>query len=507
MKRFFIIVFCLVALLWGGSAPVYAQQKRKATPQARSKARTTRPRKATTTRKATTRKASAPATQGQSSGNLQRDITRLKSQSTTLKKDIDKSEFLLKSLRKDVRSQLSNLSVISGQVENQRKVVDDISGQVDRLAGEVHHLNTQLDTLRRELDDRVQKYRRSMVYLYRNRSRQNKLMFIFSGHNFNQMLRRWQYVRNYASYQRIQGEMVERKQRQVAQKQSEVNAARREQETLLARGRSEQQRLEQQQQERQTVVSNLQKRQRDVQSTLAQNKRRYASLNAQIDRLIQQQIAQEQARREAERRKREAEERRRKEAEARRLEAERKARVAAAKKAGRPVEKKDQTPIKAPRETKRSESATGGGFVLSEREVALSKNFDANRGRLPMPITGPYMITSHYGQYNVAGLSGVKLDSKGINITGKAGAAARAVFEGEVTAVFSLGNLRNVLVRHGSYISVYCNLSSVSVSRGQRVSTRQSLGSVARDASGNCTLHFQLRKERTPLNPEAWLAR
>ena len=124
-----------------------------------------------------------------------------------------------------------------------------------------------------------------------------------------------------------------------------------------------------------------------------------------------------------------------------------------------------------------------------------------------MPITGSYVISSHYGQYNVAGLKGVSLDNKGINITGRRGAQARSVFNGEVTAVFSFGGMVNVLVRHGSYISVYCNLSSAAVRKGQQVSTRQILGNVATDASGNCTLHFQLRRETTKLNPETWLAR
>ena len=138
---------------------------------------------------------------------------------------------------------------------------------------------------------------------------------------------------------------------------------------------------------------------------------------------------------------------------------------------------------------------------------ALSNSFAGNRGRLSMPITGSYAITRHYGSYNVAGLKGVQLDSKGINITGHPGAQARAVFKGEVTAIFSYSGMYNVIVRHGSYMSVYCNLSSVFVRNGQHVEARQSLGAVAKDASGNCTLHFQLRKETAKLNPEAWLGR
>ena len=124
-----------------------------------------------------------------------------------------------------------------------------------------------------------------------------------------------------------------------------------------------------------------------------------------------------------------------------------------------------------------------------------------------MPITGSYSITTHFGTYNVAGLNGVQLDSKGINITGRPGAQARCVFRGEVTAVFPCGGVYNVIVRHGRYMSVYCNLSSISVRRGQNVEARQTIGAVATDGSGNCTLHFQLRKETARLNPEAWLAR
>ena len=114
-----------------------------------------------------------------------------------------------------------------------------------------------------------------------------------------------------------------------------------------------------------------------------------------------------------------------------------------------------------------------------------------------------YRFVSHYGQYNVEGLKNVRLDNKGINILGSPGAQARAIFNGEVSAVFAFGGTSVVMVRHGSYISVYCNLRSVSVSRGQKVSTRQALGTVGTDN----ILQFQLRRETAKLNPEVWLGR
>ena len=146
---------------------------------------------------------------------------------------------------------------------------------------------------------------------------------------------------------------------------------------------------------------------------------------------------------------------------------------------------------------------------MSKADRELSGSFVANRGKLPMPISGPYIITSRYGQYSVEGLRNVKLDNKGIDIQGKPGAQARAIFDGKVAAVFQLNGLVNVLIRHGNYISVYCNLSSASVKSGDTVSTKQSIGQIFSDGAdnGRTVLHFQLRREKEKLNPEPWLNR
>ena len=156
---------------------------------------------------------------------------------------------------------------------------------------------------------------------------------------------------------------------------------------------------------------------------------------------------------------------------------------------------------------KTSSSASKSSCWLTPEERQLSGNFEANRGRLPVPLTGPYRIAAHFGQYRVEGLSHVTLDNKGVNYSGQAGARARSVFDGVVTAVFAFGGTKNVLIRHGSYISVYCNLSSVIVSKGQKVKTRDLIGTPANDDNGHPLLHFQLRKETAKLNPEVWIGR
>ena len=133
----------------------------------------------------------------------------------------------------------------------------------------------------------------------------------------------------------------------------------------------------------------------------------------------------------------------------------------------------------------------------------LSGGFESNKGRLPVPVTGSYKVVSHFGQYNVDGLRNVTLDNKGINILGTAGCQARSIYDGEVSAVFQYAGTYVVMVRHGGYISVYCNLRSVNVSRGQHVTTRQTLGTVGTDN----ILQFQLRRGTAKLNPEQWITR
>ena len=237
----------------------------------------------------------------------------------------------------------------------------------------------------------------------------------------------------------------------------------------------------------------------------------------------------EEARRRAEEAKRKAEEARRKAEEARKR-GEAKAaqeRAAAAAKAAREAQAREEARAKeeaarakraadqkhtAENKTRTAEKAKSQPEVHYASPTAgddrkLAGKFSANQGRLPVPVSGAYTVSSRYGSYNVSGLRGVTLDNKGVNLTCASPAQARAVYEGHVTAVFSVGGLKNVLIRHGSYISVYCNLASVSVQTGQHVKARQSIGTIARDASGRYTLHFQLRHETQKLNPERWLGR
>ena len=428
-------------------------------------------------------------------------IKKLQSERTTLEKQISESEKMLKTTKKDVASQLNNLMVISSQITKQQNYVQSVHSEVSALQGDITALQKQLAVLEKDLADCKQKYRRAVTQLNRNRLGQSKWKFILSANSFLQMSRRMRYITDYSKYQRAQGEIMRQKEDTIKAKRAELLATKQEKDALLQEGKEQQARLEQQKQDRQKVVNSLNAKQKQLQNTIAQNKKRQKQLDARIDKLIQEEIAA------AERRRKEAEARRRAEAERKRKEEERRAaaankKAAAGNKSSASNKKTSTKPSKPAERT-----ATPRFYEEDNADRAVNGSFQANKGRLPMPITGSYFISAHYGQYNVEGLRGVQLDNKGINITGHPGAQARSVFAGEVTAIFSLGGMHNVIVRHGSYMSVYCNLASCAVKRGQKVTARQVLGRVAADASGNCTLHFQLRREREKLNPEPWLGR
>ena len=418
------------------------------------------------------------------SAQSSRLIKELESKRGELQKQIADTESLLKNTKKDVGSQLNSLASLTGQIEERKRYILAINNDVEALERELSVLERQLRTLQRDLQDKKKKYESSVQYLYRNKSIEEKLMFIFSAKSLGQTYRRLRYVREYATYQRLQGEEILKKQEQIKKKRAELLQVKTSKENLLKEREDEKQKLEDQEKQKREMVANLQKKQKGLQSEINKKRREANQLNARIDKLIAEEI--ERAR------KRAAEEARRE---------------AAARKKSEAKEGKSTSASPGTETKKKAEPLEAYSMSKADRE--LSGNFVSNRGKLPMPISGPYIITSHYGQYAVEGLRNVKLDNKGIDIQGKPGAQARAIFDGKVAAVFQLNGLFNVLIRHGNYISVYCNLSSASVKSGDTVSTKQAIGQVFSDASdnGRTVLHFQLRKEKDKLNPEPWLNR
>lgn len=531
----------LAALVTGS----VAQQQRRTGSQARTT--TTAKKKATARKASTARKTNRPkarTTRRKGKAGASVSIKGLQNEQAQIKRNIRQQEQKLRSNERDVKKRLQNLMIINTEIEDKRKTIDTIRRDISTLDGNIVQLDRQLKELQAQLDDRKQKFVKSMRYMHRNRSIQNQMMFIFSAKNFSQMYRRMRFMREYAAYQRAQGEMVKSTQAEVTAKRDQLDETKQHKSNLLSRGERERANLENKQTEQQKVVSTLQKQQKTIQQIIEQQRKRDAELNAKIDRLIAEEVERARARAaaeakrkaEAEAARKRAEEMARKKAEAeaaarenarriaeakekeQRLKAEAQAAVRksaaekaaadkaarAAEKARRDAERKAETDAREhAKEMAEARKSNELIYKMDSEDRRISGSFESNRGRLPMPVTGSYRIVSHFGQYNVEGLKGVRLDNKGINIQGQPGAQARSIFDGEVSAVFNYGGTTGVMVRHGNYISVYCNLSSVSVHRGQKVSARQVLGTIGQDN----ILQFQLRREKSKLNPEAWLGR
>ncbi len=537
MKRIGIILLLLCFVL-----TPYAQQQRTARKSGAKKTVVTK--KKSSTKKITAKKSTAKGKTTNQKGKKGRQpsVKSLQSQRQQIQKQIKAQERRLRNNELNVKKRLQNLMVINTEIEGKRRTIDTIKHDITYLDVEIEKLLMQLDLLQDQLDECKKNYVKSLRYMHRNRSTQSQLMFIFSAENLTQMYRRLRFMREYAAYQHTQGEAVKSKEEEVNLQFQHLSVAQENKRKLLTKGEQEQRSLEGKQAEQQKVVKTLQREQKTIQGIIAQQKKKDAALNVQIDRLIAQEIARQKARAaaeakrraEAEAAKKRAAELARKKAEAERIARENARRIAEAK----AREEKAKAEARAARDQKAREAAERRAreaeqkrlaeerraekenlqhakAVASARKAAddalrmptedmrISGNFESNRGKLPVPITGPYRVVSHFGQYNVEGLRNVTLDNKGINIRGESGAQARSIFDGEVSAVFSFGGTMVVMVRHGKYISVYCNLSSVNVHRGQKVNTRQSLGKVGQDN----ILQFQLRCETAKLNPESWIGR
>ncbi len=519
------ILYFILSLLLVVSLPASAQTKRNS---ANKKTATTKVKKNAKSSKSSTNKKSSLSSNS---------IQGLKNEREKIQKNIRKQEQALKANKADVKKRLNELMALNTQISDRKKSIETIEGDINHLNNNIGLLQSQLETLQGQLEERKQKYSRSLQYLTRHHSFEDKLMFIFSARDFGQMYRRMRFVKEYASFQRAQGEILKVKQHQVEEKQGQLQSAKSQKDVLLNKGVKERQALEDQHAEQQKMVTSLQNQQKTIQKVIDDQKKKDAALNAKIDKLIAEEVARQQA--EARRKataeaaaKKKAEELARKKAEAEAIARENKRRIEQARAEERRLK---EEAAKASREEKaraeqlarEAEAAREAAErkaevdeVRNKKEVAraressevamyssvdqrLSSNFESNKGRLPIPVTGQYRIVSHFGQYNVEGLKNVTLDNKGINILGTAGCQARSIFDGEVSGVANIGGTWLVLVRHGRYISVYCNLRSVSVSKGQKVSARQALGTVGTDN----ILQFQLRKETAKLNPESWLGR
>ena len=312
-----------------------------------------------------------------------------------------------------------------------------------------------------------------MVYAYKTRNNYDFLNFIFSASSFNDAIKRITYLKSYRTYREMQGQNILRTQRLLLMRINELSGNKQKKNIALKEKSKEMSELEKQQKEKQNIVNKLKGRQKELAAQINNKKKQDAKLKNLIAIMIKREIA--NARKEAER-----------------LAALNKAKTNPDTKAGNAATKT----------ATRSSKPTGSVLVSSEADRVLDASFERNRGSLPWPVNGVILI--QYGRYVIPGTK-ITGDNPGVTLGTQVGAPVKAVFEGEVTLVTYLDDKQAVFIKHGKYFTVYSNLSSVSVQRGQKVKTSEVIGKAGANDDGQGEVSLILMKESNNVNPQLWL--
>ncbi|MEL7599070.1 MAG: peptidoglycan DD-metalloendopeptidase family protein [Proteiniphilum sp.] len=428
-------------------------------------------------------------------------IEHLQKQQQALQEEIKNTNKLYLDVKKQTTSMLDRINLINKQISSRRELIISRQKEIGALQQEESRLEAEIILLNKELKQKQDNYAKAIQGMLKHNINQNKLFFVLSGKSPGESLRRMQYLREYSKWQKSEAEEIKRQNEVITVRKEELAKAKVDKEKALSALQAEQQRLQSEEKTKQSEMIAVRGQQQQLQKTLQEKQHRANQLNAQIEKLIAEEVARQE--REAEARKRaEAAERSKKAAEqAAKSKRESESSKKTEETASSSVEKETSRTTVAPRiEADRSKA--------SEETFNLSKNFAANKGKLPLPVTGTASIVGNFGakkhnEWNVT------TNSNGIDIQAQKGANIRAVFDGEVSKVFSFpGSNTCVIVRHGEYYTFYANIYDLFVKQGDKVKTGQSLGRIFTDPDTNVSaMHFQLWQKTTKLNPAPWLRR
>lgn len=379
-------------------------------------------------------------------GQSNQVIERMRRERAEMEEQIARQEKILTSTENDISSQVSNLNIVSAKLKERTRVLEKTLNEIRSLDRESTRLQKEIAQLEKEHEQCRERYADACRFYQHQNASFNPLTFILATESFREMSRRARYVSEYSGSLREMADEITQKKDTLEDRKAQIEILRKEKTELqkVQQKNEEEARKEEKQQKK--LVDQLKNKRTTLKKEIASKQKKMDELSKEIDRQIQLAIKEEQNRNQ--------------------------------------------------------------GKQQPQEDVKLSGSFESNKGKLPMPITGAYLVVGEYGVQNVAGMKDVKQNNLGIDIQGQEGAQARAVFDGTVSSIFQQGKGQiGVLIRHGSYISVYCNLSETRLKKGDKVKTSDIVGNVQTSDDGTPVLHFQLHKESTRLNPSDWLRR
>jgi septal ring factor EnvC (AmiA/AmiB activator) len=403
---------------------------------------------------------------------------------------------LLSETKANKKSSIGALVNINMKLEKRQDLINTINAQIRELNADILQNENETAQLKRSLEKLKKEYAAMIVFAQRNQDSYSLLMFIFAAENFTQAYSRLKYMQQYSEFRKKQALEIISTQTQLIAHLKDLKDQRQEKNELLGVEQIEKKNLSSEKHEQEQVLTELQKKEKELKNELEKKKEDAVQLQAEIKRLIEAEI-------------------RRKAEEAARAE---QARLLAAKKA-KEAKAKEEKKKKASRIPDPSSTKTGSPEVakvekpasalvpeLTEEAVALSEDFSNNRGKLPWPVTKG-VICETYGEHEHPAIKGFMMFNNGLEICSTKGTQARAVFEGEVTSIaISPTGGKLVIIRHGEYLSVYCNLEDILVKTGQKVSVKQPIGSVMyNEEEDKTSMNFQIWKFQKTMDPSGWL--
>ena len=366
---------------------------------------------------------------------------------------------------------LNEVSILDQKIKQREQLITTYNEQIAVLDEEIKSGQSNIKTLNFDLSKLQKEYAKMIVFANKNRDNYDKLGFIFASKDFNQAFSRLRYIREFNDARKVKMEQIASTERQISSEVEANQQAREEQATLLKDEKTQQEALQKEKKDLDGQVAKLKKKEGKIQQDIKNKQQQAKKLQKAIDDIIAEEIRKANA---------EAEKKRKEEAK-------------------KNASKGKTTPTTTPKEK---------GMALTPAEKTLSTNFVNNKGKLPWPVERG-VISSSFGKHASVVSDKVTVTNNGIDIATTENAKARAVFDGEVASVTKLtGSNTVVILRHGEYFTVYSNLENVVVKRGDKVKTKQNLGTVHTSKSEDKTeLHFELLKETSRQNPANWLSK
>ncbi|WP_366185808.1 peptidoglycan DD-metalloendopeptidase family protein [Flavobacterium ovatum] len=419
---------------------------------------------------------------------------KLEQRKAQIQREIRDNENMLKSVKSKEKSAMTVFLIQKNKIKLKENLISTTEKQTKLLANDMYLNQLKLNKLNKELLVLKDDYAKKIVQSYKSRSEQSRAMFILSSENFLQAFKRAQYLKQYTNFRKEQGEEIKGKSLELIAINKKLNEQKVAKQKLLTENVKDRLSLVKEKVEQEKLVNEIKKDKNRIVSDIRKKQSESKNIDRQIDRLIREAIAEANRKAAAEKARALAE-----------------AKAAAAAEAASKVPKSSKKVVVAPvvveEEPVARTPVSSSRIELTPESKLIADSFRANRGKLPWPVEKGF-VSLGYGDQAHPIYNTLVIHNSGVEITTEDGANARAVFGGEVASVMILSPVNKaVMIQHGDYFTVYQNLSSVSVNKGDKVSIKQSLGRVRTSGeTGKTVIKFLLLQNTTYANPQGWLS-